>query len=205
MIKAIIFDLDGVLADTEQMHIDAFNEAARRILPVHLHELVDNIFHDGRTTKQKLECLSSVGNIDAKTIQEIDSLKQSLVISKLENIKPDADKIFLLWELSKQYKLALASNSRKQNVDAVLSSMKIDKFFDVILTSEFISSPKPDPEIFIECMKMLGVTPEETLIFEDSPAGLCAAIASSARTVRVYDSKEVYLERILNEINRAEN
>lgn len=204
-IDTIIFDLDGVLVDTEQIHTDTFNEAARSVLSKDQYPSLNSISHDGRTTRQKLQSLSVLANIDLKQIQEIDSIKQLLVIDRLKDIRPDTDKITLLSELSKKYKIGLASNSRKNNVDTILSSMQISEFFDVILTADNVLIPKPNPEIFIRTMELLETTPEKTLIFEDSPAGLEAAISSLAKTVRVFNSKEICLEKVLDEIRKAEN
>lgn len=203
MIKLIIFDLDGVLADTEDIHHLCLLKSVSTVtgLPVDKFSYLFSL--DGQTTKYKLSQLKIAFNLSDAQIDQIDIDKQMHTARMFkETLIPIPSQITMLQDLKVDYMLALASNSRKENVLHILNALGIIDFFSVILSSNDIKNPKPDPEIFLTVMNLLGIIPNETLILEDSPAGKYAAITAGANLLPVDKMSDVTLENIRDAIRK---
>ncbi len=205
-IEGIIFDFDGVIVDSEPLW-----EIADRTL----------VEAEGFTyipeTKYSIMGLSPLESIVKlcqiyKLITSPDKLNQnreSLMKKFYENtieMNPGAFEI-LEYLFENGIKLALASSTPKRLFDRTLVRFGIDKFFDVIITSEDVKKSKPDPEIFISAQKRLGIDKDHLLIVEDSVAGVKAAISSGIKTVWLknenailHDLKPDYVIKSLSEI-----
>jgi beta-phosphoglucomutase len=194
MVKGVIFDLDGVLVDTENLHFDCLNEALS--------------FYNLKINKIDYEKLSGVGtltrlkmllpNADRDTLRQAYELKGKLTIQHSKNIPLSDGALELINYLkSKGIKLALASNARKDFVAFILSNLNLDKYFDFVISADSITTSKPNPEIFTISMTQLGVSPEETVIFEDSIAGLQAAFASGAHVIAVTEKQPLSLDNFI--------
>ena len=196
MNNLIIFDLDGVLIDSKEIHYEAFNkslESFDRQLSITKKEHLSE--YDGLSTKKKLQKLTKKRGLDPKLYDPIWNLKQKNTFELLNNVSPDTVKIKLLENLkSDGFKLACASNSIRSSVDLILNNLGISDFFDVTFSNEDITNPKPHPEIYWKCMLELNSHPKNTLIIEDSPVGRIGAYYSNAKTLFVNNSQEVNLE-----------
>jgi HAD superfamily hydrolase (TIGR01509 family) len=208
MIKLIIFDLDGVLVDAKDIHYDTLNKALETIGSefVISHEEHLSIF-DGLKTYEKLNILSKMKGLDSKKHQLIWDLKQKLTIEKINNLKIDEKLIEIFKKLKNQnFKIACCSNSIRRSIYAMLSKIGIIEFFDLILSNEDVTYPKPHPEIYWKGMSYFGLSPEHTLIVEDSPPGLLSAQRSGARVLRVKNSKDLTIDKIESSLyNKLDN
>jgi beta-phosphoglucomutase len=203
MIKLIIFDLDGVLADTEAMHRESLLDAIKYITGLPRDDYEHLFAVDGRTTKEKLRMLQEHADLSELDLQLIDDKKQQNVIRHFfRGIKTSPNQSLMIHALSEKYKLAVASNSRKENVINILNILGITNYFERVLSNNDVINPKPNPEIFQHIMEVTGISADETLILEDSPAGRTAAIASGAHLFEVDNMEQVTLENIENAIKR---
>lgn len=203
MIKLIIFDLDGVLVDTEHFHYESLIDAIEFVTGYPGSTYSHLIKVDGTTTKHKLLLLKNYLRLSDLQIQLIDDKKQQYLIRHLfRGLNSSPTQLSTLTTLSKNYKLAVASNSRKENVLTILNILGITDLFTIILSSNDVSKSKPDPEMFISSMNIAGAFPVETLILEDSDAGKYAAVASGAHVLPVDSISDVTLENIQNEIQK---
>ncbi|MCM8816019.1 MAG: HAD family phosphatase [Candidatus Omnitrophica bacterium] len=172
MIKAIIFDFDGVIFDSEILHQKAWEKVFEKFeIAYSADDYLQGIgISDEDFLKQLLKEKKIFGDIN-------DFLKEKR--EKLLELSTQAkpiDGIFqLIQQLHTNYMLAVASNSDKKFVMKLLEINKLVKFFSVILGYQDISKPKPDPEIYIKCARKLGVSNNECVVIEDSPAGIKAA------------------------------
>ena len=206
MIKLVIFDLDGVLIDTKNIHFNALNNAIKKYSPEHEISWDEHLSkYDGLKTNQKLELLSSEKFLDNNLHNLIWLEKQKLTIDELSNVTPSEELISLFKKLSDDgYKIACCSNSIRKTVLTVLSKLAIIEYFDIIISNEDVLNSKPHPEMYWKCISKMKCLPEHTLIVEDSPYGLLAAYRTHSCVLRVSSSDEVNVNNIygkLKELN----
>jgi len=202
MIKLIIFDLDGVLVKTKEIHYNALNQSLRELGEKYVITETEHIsIYDGLKTNQKLELLTKNKGLDPSTHDLIWNKKQELTIEYISKLQPDFDKIKLIKELrNRGYKLAVASNSIRRSVLVMLAKIGVIEYMDLIISNEDVKNSKPHPEMYWKTMSMMSVLPEETLIVEDSPHGLLAAGRSRASVLRVDNPNDLTLEKITKKI-----
>jgi beta-phosphoglucomutase len=194
MIKAILFDMDGVLIEAKEWHYLALNKALESIEPKYLISLEDHLkYYDGLPTKKKLSLLSKFKGLEEKHFQTIYHLKQKYIFKFIETLcKPNTEITNLLsWLNKEQYKIACCSNSIKKTVELVLKKMEIFHLFDIYLSNEDVVSPKPSPEIYLKAMNLLFCSPSECLVVEDNENGIQSAKASGAFIFKVNKVKDV--------------
>jgi HAD superfamily hydrolase (TIGR01509 family) len=205
MNKAIIFDLDGVLIDSKEIHFNALNLALDEFGDDYIitRKEQDNIF-EGLPTKAKLEILTKIKGLPLDLHEDVWARKQNYTSVLFESISLDPDLINLFKIIkSKGIKIAVASNSIRKTLDTCLKSLGVVQYIDYSLSNEDVKFPKPDPQIYNRCMDYLMVDEQHTVIFEDSDIGLRAAHASGARVEKVQSRKDITFERIERIINEA--
>lgn len=203
-IKAVIFDLDGVLADASDWHF----QALARALSDHGFTLdrEEHLRHcEGLPTMEKLKILSSAKGLPAKLHGPINELKQRYTIELImRNCLPCEAHIEMLSRLrSENYRLAVASNAVRKTIELVLSRCGLSAYFEFYLSSQDVPEPKPSPLIYRAAFLKLKLEPCECLVLEDHPAGLKAARDSGARVVRVENIKDVCYAFISSQIRAA--
>ena len=202
--KSILFDLDGVLCETKQIHYSALNMALDEEYVITMSEHLSK--YDGLKTFQKLELLTKAKGLPTNLYKSIWKQKQYFTIQMLNNLKPNQEIITCLKKLSYEgYKLACCSNSIRKTVFAILSKLHIIEYFDLILSNEDVGNGKPHPEIYWKAMSIFNCLPEETLIIEDSPTGILSAQRSSAHIFRVSGPQNVTYNNIQNAMNTTKN
>jgi HAD superfamily hydrolase (TIGR01509 family) len=197
-IKAIIFDLDGVLVASRQLHYETFAAALRQHKGIELSWRDHETEYDGLSTRKKLTLMVDRCLIGEADVEPIFDLKQKLTQERLGDfVQPSAQKRALLEELRRRgFRIACASNAIRWSLDESLRLLGVRDLFEVILSNEDVSAPKPSPEIYLKTMAVLGVGPKNTLIVEDSPHGLAAARGSGAHVLQVVDPMDTTLEKI---------
>lgn len=197
-IEVVIFDLDGVLIDSKDLHYEALNEALRNYgseFEITLREHATK--YDGLSTKRKLQILHEDKGLPAQYFESIWKLKQEITVRMLGEIEPDRELISFMQYLTKRgLKLAVASNSVRNTIEIVLTSLGVIKFFSIILSNEDVNFAKPNPEIYWKTMMYFGVMPESAVIFEDSYVGRLAAQRSGARLVPIENRGDLTWEKI---------
>jgi len=197
MIKFIIFDLDGVLVEAKQLHYDCLNQALEEIDKKYIiteHEHLQT--YDGLKTYEKLTRLTNTKGLPLDTHNIVWSRKQELTQQKIKNLIPNNELRNLIKTLKKDFLIGCCTNSIRKTVDIILNKLQIAEFFDVILSNEDVSNPKPHPEIYWKAMARLKVLPDETLILEDAPPGLLGAHRSGGNVLRVKKPSELSLDVI---------
>ncbi len=202
MIKAVVFDMDGVLIDAKDWHYDALNRALR-LFGMEISRAEHLTTFDGLPTKRKLELLSVTENLPRELHNFINELKQ---IYTMEIVNVRCKPVFMhqmaLSTLkSRGLKLAVASNSVRSTVQAMMERARLSDYLDFMLSNQDVSRAKPDPEIYVTAMRRLGVEPCETLIVEDNEHGIQAARASKAHLLAVKTLNEVNINNIDRKIS----
>lgn len=190
MHKLFIFDLDGVLLDSCDIHYTSLNQALSESGATPISRYDHETTYNGLTTRMKLARLSGVD------IEQVYRRKQELTRAAMEAIQYCPRLHHALTELkARGHEVMCASNCIRETVDTVLTNLGIHGLFDAILSNEDVVHPKPHPEIYRKCMERS--TAGETIIFEDSYVGLQAAIASGAQVHCVRSPIDLTLEYIL--------
>jgi HAD superfamily hydrolase (TIGR01509 family) len=203
MVKLVIFDLDGVLVDTKNLHFDALNMSLENEYKISWNEHLS--VYDGLKTQQKLDMLTQQKGLPIELHKSIWETKQKITLELLKSIEPNEFITSTMVKLSEDgYKIAVCSNSIRKTVLTVLSKLNIIEYIDFILSNEDVKNPKPHPEMYWKTISMMSVLPEETLIIEDSPYGLLAASRSKSHILRVKNPGEVNVESIYKKLEEIE-
>lgn len=191
MIRAILFDLDGVLVDATEWHRVAFTDALEGFGVQITRELHDDVLN-GLPTWKKLEKL----RVPVELWGEIEDKKRDYFDEILEvQCKPDREKVQLLKALkAKRYRIGVCSNARTLSTYRMLERAGLLTYVDRVFGSDDVDEPKPSPEIYQKAMKELVVGAHQTVIIEDSRPGVEAAKASMATVLVTPDYQSVTRE-----------
>ncbi len=206
-IKAIIFDMDGVLIEAKDWHYEALNQALE-LFGYKISRYDHLVTFDGLPTKKKLEMLSLERGLPKGLHKFINHMKQ---IYTMEHVymkcKPLFCHQYALSRLkSEGYRLALGSNSVRITIDMMLGKADLMKYMDFTLSNQDVTKSKPDPEIYNTAIARFNLKPEECLIVEDNPNGVKAALASGAHLLQVdtvYDVNYQNIRRRIDEIEQT--
>ncbi|WP_424244649.1 HAD superfamily hydrolase (TIGR01509 family) [Elusimicrobium posterum] len=207
-IKAILFDMDGVLLDAKEWHYQALNKAleAKGCEPISRRDHL-TIF-DGLPTAVKLVRHKSTASLPIEKHREINNLKQEIVIEIAEELcKENPLHIEALKLLREEgYRMAVCSNSIRDFVGKMMKKISLDVYLDFFLSNQDVKTPKPSPEIYNTAMQRMGLKPEECVICEDNPHGLQAAKDSGAHVFQVHTINDVCYQKLkefIETINRS--
>jgi beta-phosphoglucomutase-like phosphatase (HAD superfamily) len=204
-IKAIIFDMDGVLIDAKDWHYEALNKALA-LFGFSISRYDHLVTYDGLPTKKKLEMLTLERGLPKGLHQFINELKQIYTMEMIfQKCKPVFYHEYALSRLKAEgYRLAVASNSIRQTVELMMEKSNLARYMDLMLSNQDVSKPKPDPEIYNTAIARLGLKPEECLIVEDNQNGIKAAQASGANVMIVSSVEDVNYTNIKATIKKFE-
>lgn len=183
MNKLVIFDLDGVLYETRDMHFDTLNAALMYAghAPITREEHVKE--YNGLPTVTKL----TMCGIFADAAAAIRKDKQKRTEEWIrKNVRRDLRLVSLLKGLhDRQYKVAVVSNARRTTINLVLHELWLDGLVDYTVSTDEGLRAKPSPQMFFRAMALADSDPDHTIIVEDSPYGVEGAKASGATVVVV--------------------
>lgn len=204
-IKAVLFDMDGVLIDAKDWHYEALNKALRLFgyeisRYDHLHSF------DGLPTRDKLRMISEEAYLPVALHGFINEMKQEYTRELIEiKCKPVFQHEYALSKLKNQgYKIAVCSNSIRSTIENMMQKSSLLTYLDLIMSNEDVKQAKPDPEIYITAMGKLQLAPAECLILEDNKNGIKAALDSGAHLLRVHDIYDVNYLNIQARIEEIE-
>lgn len=188
MIKAFIFDLDGVLVVTDRFHYQAWKQIADK-MGIHFDEKINNRLRGVsrmESLKIILEKYTGAPLSDEKKI-ELAEKKNDIYKELLHTITPDdiSEQVRTTLKKLKQRGLKLAIGSSSKNARYILNQAALLEMFDAISDGTNIVRCKPDPEVFLKAAEYLGLNPEECIVVEDARAGIDAAKAGNMIAVGI--------------------
>ena len=194
-IKAVLFDMDGVLIDAREWHYEALNEVLR-IFGYEITRSMHEDRFDGLSTSKKLEMLSKEVGLPRHIHGMINRIKQDRTLRiAASNCFPNIAHQVLISKLKKQgFKVGVVTNSIRQTTEFMLTYAGLFELIDVVITNQDVDKPKPNPDGYQLAMQKLDVLPSETLIVEDSPYGIAAGKASGARVIQVNSVSDVSID-----------
>lgn len=198
IVKAVIFDWDGTLADTTQAILQSFQKVLREAGCVVSDDFIERLIGIG-TKKTILEAFRECQmRLDVSTLDKLAKEKIETQASLTDLVALFDGVAELLEALHGRVKIALATMSHRKVVEKLLSEKKLRQYFDVVVSADEIVNPKPDPEVFLASAAELGVAPEECVVVEDSLFGVRAAKAAKMKCIAVssgaYSRKELLEE-----------
>ena len=184
---AIIFDMDGVIVDSEPRHERAFREVFQEMGYGETHDM-DFPQYYGRSDRALW--LDFIGKHQPRwSIEELTEWKQSRFLEIIRHEQP----IFtglpeLLDILAPRYKLAVASGSFHPVIDEVLAMRNLRRYFPVVVSIQDVPRGKPAPDVFLRAAELLGVQPGTCCVIEDSAAGVEAVLAAGMSVIAITNS-----------------
>ena len=181
---AVVFDLDGLMFNTEELYQEVGAELLRRRGCVFTSELLDKMMgRPGHVSLQTMIDEHALGDTVAQLQAESDDIFQGILATRLA---PMPGLVELLAALERQQiPKAIATSSRRSFLKNVLSRFDLEPRFAFTLTAEDVTHGKPDPEIYLTAARRLNRAPAEVLVLEDSHHGCRAAVAAGAHAVAV--------------------
>ena len=187
MIRAFLFDLDGVIVDTAKYHYMAWKRLSEELGLS--FDIRDNEALKGVSRRRSFEIILGINGkemsdeeIEACCQKKNDYYLEYIYQLKKEEILPGVTD-FMKEASSLGYKIALGSASKNSRL--ILEKLEITPYFDAVIDGTKVSKAKPDPEVFLKGAEELGVKPEECIVFEDSLAGIMAARKGHMKSVGV--------------------
>jgi len=179
MIKALVFDLDGTLANTELMHYRAWRETLLNN-GVARFTIETFLTYVGTSNERVAGDYINSDRIE-KSIPQVVLEKQAIYMELIPEIKLFTGAREIITHYHGIFRLALASSSHKKEIVTILKSHNLDIYFDLIVGGDMVEQKKPHPEIYLQVQQKLEVLPLECIAFEDSEHGL-----NSAKNAGIY-------------------
>ncbi|MGV8981328.1 HAD family hydrolase [Clostridium sp.] len=192
MLKAVIFDMDGVIIDSEPTHMKLENETYKK-LGIEVTEEEHHSFV-GATSNYMWEALKNKHKLN-QTLEELIEYDRNKYFKHLNSDECEIMLIDgvkeLIQELHKNgVKLAIASSSPLDVIDAIAKKFNIQEYFEVFVTGDYVKRSKPEPDIFIFAAEKLGVSVENCVVIEDSHNGVLAAKKAGMKCVGINSDLE---------------
>jgi beta-phosphoglucomutase len=187
--KAFIFDLDGVIVDTAKYHFLAWQKLANQLGIDFTHEHNESL--KGVSRVRSLEIILALGNVQTTEaeknkwlVQKNEEYLSYLVTMDEKELLPDVPRVLAFLKEHQQF---IALGSASKNARPILEKTNILHYFDAIVDGNDVSNAKPDPEVFIRAAQLVGVSNTNSIVFEDSVAGIQAANAAQMISIGVGD------------------
>ena len=188
-IKAVIFDMDGIIFDTELVYLRVWSEVFEKYGYKMTKELYVTVMGTGRKNVIKT-FLENFG--DDLPIEKMYEEKDNQLFYRIENqgipLKEGVKELFSMLK-EKDYKIALATSAKRERVEKQIKDKWLKESFDAIVCGDDVEKGKPSPDIFLKAAKEIDVEPENCFVVEDSPAGIKAAFSGGMKGIHVEDLK----------------
>lgn len=198
MNKLVIFDLDGVLIDSRDMHYEALNSALKNINSKYVISKEEHLsLYDGLPTSRKLSLLTENKDLPIDKHQQIWEDKQKATFEIFSKLKNDFELMLYFRNLKDEgFQIAVASNSIRNTVKLVLLKLGVLEFVDYYVSNEDVVRNKPFPEMYWKCMTACNALPKDTVIFEDSHIGRQGALDSKAHLIPIENRQHMTEKKI---------
>lgn len=184
MMKAVIFDMDGVIVDSEPLHISHLHEFLIKIGVTKPQRFQGNL--KGVNAHDTWTMLIEEFDLDHEISELVTESRQSYIsylesLPKLPSIPGAVD--FIKYTHSKGYKLALASSAGPKRIELFLNKLKLQSYFQVIVSGDDVDRSKPAPDIFLLAAKNLKIKPCNCVVVEDAENGVRAALSAGMKCI----------------------
>ncbi|NEP03632.1 MAG: HAD family phosphatase [Okeania sp. SIO2G4] len=188
MLKAILFDLDGTLANTDPLHYETWKE----ILNNHGVIIDHNSYKQhisGRTNPAIIQDL--LPHLSTTEVEELADYKEAKFREIATNLEPMRGLLeFIEWVKNQKLQKAVVTNAPPENAEFMLDVLQLTDTFPLVILGGVMTVAKPDPAPYKLCLEKLEISPEEAIVFEDSRSGIKSAVGAGIYTVGVASTHE---------------
>jgi HAD superfamily hydrolase (TIGR01509 family) len=181
--NALLFDLDGTLAETDSLHLPTWVD----ILSPYGVEVDEEFYREsisGRSNSKIVKDL--LPDLPTEEGRKLADAKEASFRERARELEPLPGLLDFMEEAKNRgLSLALVTNAPEENVEAILLALELGEFFDEVVLSDEVGPVKPDPAPYRAALDKLGVAPEEALAFEDSTSGIASAVGAGIPTVGI--------------------
>jgi HAD superfamily hydrolase (TIGR01509 family) len=186
--RALLFDLDGTLAETDSLHLPTWVD----VLRPYGTEVDEDFYREsisGRSTSEIVKDL--LPDLSAEEGRKLADAKEANFRERAHELEPlPGLPDFMEEARNRGLSLALVTNAPENNVEAILLALELGEFFDEVVLSEEVGAVKPDPAPYKAALDRLGAAPEEALAFEDSTSGIVSSVAAGIPTVGIASTQD---------------
>lgn len=204
LLEAVIFDMDGLMIDTEKTYKEGWLLGAKALNV----ELPEAFIADaaGRSIDDNIRELNKLTN-DMSVVKAIRKVREDYFYQNLEEaripLKPHLTELIQLLKKN-QIKTAVATSSYKQRVVRIFEHYQMDTWFDAVIAGDEVANVKPDPELYLTALEMLGTDSQKTMVLEDSVTGASAANNANLPFIIVPDSSSDKTIKIPDDFHHME-
>src|SRR3989344_6314558 len=179
MIKAILFDMDGLMVESEMLHYQAYKEV---LAPFGIGLTMENYFAAWGNDKDMCIRFAQKFGIPISSNELLEQKNKLFRQVYIYKVTPQKGLLDLLRTLDENhYLLAVCSSSQMHEIEIVLKAIGVRDFFDQVISAESVENGKPAPDCYLLTAKKLGVEPADCLVLEDAPKGVAAAKAAEMK------------------------
>ena len=170
--KALIFDLDGTLSDSLPVHIETWNMVGEKYGFVFDPQIIYEL--TGQPTIEFAKCIIERENVKEDP-EVLVRLKQEAFWGCAHKLIPIDEVTAIVKKYHGKLPMAVGTGAGRRSAETQLKALKLSKYFDVIVSANDVNKHKPEPDTFLECARLMGVTPQHCQVFEDGDLGISAA------------------------------
>ena len=187
MYRALLFDLDGTLAETDSLHLPTWVDVLE---PYGVR--VDEEFYrqsiSGRNTAEIIRDL--LPELSDEENRSVGDAKEARFRERATELEPLPGLLgFVAWGRERGMSIVLVTNAPEENVESILLALELRDFFDAVVLADEVEAVKPDPAPYKAALEKLGISAEEALAFEDSVSGVSSSVAAGIPTVGITSSQ----------------
>jgi HAD superfamily hydrolase (TIGR01509 family) len=186
--RALLFDLDGTLAETDSLHLPTWVD----VLRPHGIEVDEAFYKENISGRSNGEIVKELlPNLSTEEGRNIADAKEASFRERAGELEPLPGLLDFIQEARKRgLKTALVTNAPEENVEAILLALELGEFFDEVVLSDEVGSVKPDPAPYRAALDRLGVSADEAIAFEDSTSGISSAVGAGISTVGIASTQD---------------
>lgn len=180
--KAFIFDLDGTLADTMPLHFDAWVKAAKIM---NLEFSLDFLKSCAGMPSSKIINLLNEKNNRTIDPQKFSDMKEEFFTKEMHKVKEISAVTDLVYKYHGKIPMAVGTGGKRDIASETMQFLGLDKYIPILVSADDVENHKPEPDTFLKCAQLMGISPENCQVFEDAVLGFQAAKAAGMKVTDV--------------------